>query len=321
MFYSIPKYKIDFLEKFYGQSLDANRQGKYSDVQKGWVKQSLGELRWKHFGLLMVVVVATPILFLNLIAPILRLDNTASVLIAIVLLLFAVIVTVIWLKRGINREIENVINAGIGSGSGIYYFDFKKKRYVAKCENKFLEPMFLLVGMAPGVYKFYFLPQKKILYAAEPLDTKSVPSFNPTTDSLSAVLERALGFDKTDLQANRNGQLSERQKSKVKKKLATSAVVSVLGYGWRKPFGESNAEAVSTGLELLSIFLPIKTLSDIVKVVVGFLGLGEKHDYFIGEQTFIVSEIAWIALGSGLLYKAYYLPKFDKILSIEQVQA
>jgi ABC-type multidrug transport system fused ATPase/permease subunit len=366
--------KNNLVEAVHKASLEANREGKFSDVQKELIRQRLSAVSWwKHLGILIGAIIAAIVVPIFLVAPIFPLIAGDSCLVTIVLIIFvvfAVVSTVIWIRRRMRGNVEKIIRGGIESGFGKYYFDFSKKKYIVKCGEHSLEPL-LPVNWEPGTYRFYFVQKLEILLSAEPCDMKSVPSFNARAESLTAILERTIGFDTTDLGANQNGQLSERQNLKLKETiialvgivigsilvgfalvfylqgvdptfllvpfaipvlmgillfrpiyriisdLKRGTVVAVTGRGWRKPHGEPSTSEQAVGLvfDLFGGPLPNAILQFLKTISL----LTEKHQYYIGEKTFDVSNTTWVALGESLTYTAYYLPHTNRLVSIEHI--
>jgi hypothetical protein len=197
--------------------LDANRQGKFTEGQTRAIKDRANGFRWKDLGLLVAAVIVAFVIT-NFAGTLFHMDANSILLVTIGPLLLAVIAAILWIRKKNQERFNNILQGGIDSSFGKYTFDFRKKKYVAHCGERTLEPIMAPL-LEPGTYRFYFAAQANLLLAAEPCESQYVPAFNSITDALPAVLARTLGFEASDLSANRNGQLSEGQKSKLKKTL------------------------------------------------------------------------------------------------------
>ena len=296
-------------------SLETNRQGKFSNVQKELIKLRLSDTgTWKQVVLLIAAAIVASIiasLLLSLFHP----SNEISALVTLIFVVTAVIGTFVWIKTRVRNRVDKVLNGSIEAGFGKYYFDIAKKKYIASHEAYSLEPL-LPISYIPGTYKFYYIKEPAILLSAKSCTPKSVPSYDPETDSLGALLKRIIGFDANDLSANYNGELSEQQKSKFKRilKEKQGKASFVIGHGSHKPHGE-----VSTGAALLDLSMNLLgPLPNTIYYLAKTVSPTEKYFFYVGDKKFGVTDVAWLAL-LELSHKAYFLEGTNELLSIEIV--
>lgn len=295
------------------ESLETNRQGKFSNVQKELIKLRLSDTAtWKQVVLLIAAAIVASIIassILSLFHP----SNENSALVMLIFVVAAVIGAFVWIKTRVRNRVDKVLNGSIEAGFGKYYFDITKRKYVASHKAYSLEPL-LPISYIPGTYKFYYIKEPAILLSAESCAPESVPSYDPETDSLVAMLKRIIGFDANDLSANHNGELSEQQESKFKRilKKKQGKVSFVVGHGSHKPHGE-----VSTGAAVLDLSMNLLgPLPNAIYYLAKTVSPSEKYFFYVGDKKFEVSDIAWLALPE-LSYKAYFLEGTNELLSIE----
>jgi hypothetical protein len=307
---------FEMMKKIHQDSLDANRQGKFSTFQQELLKLRLNDLKWFQGLVVIGAMIFAVILTSSVITPLFGLSSESSTLVMILLVIVAAVGSVAWLKSRVRARLQKIVTGTIESDLGQYRFEDRKKNYGASCGKYALQPLFA-INLLPGPYRFYYLKKPAVLLSAEPCDPKSVPSYNPDTDSLDATLQRTLGFDGRDLAANREGQLSDRQKSKLRRKIrkGKETICYVFGHGSRKPYGEVSTGAAA--LELAMNFLG--PLPNAVYYFAKTISPAEKHVYFIDQHQFLVPATAWMALVEGLFYKAYFLEGTNQMLSLEVV--
>jgi hypothetical protein len=157
------------------------------------------------------------------------------------------------------------------------------------------------------------------------------------TDAARARLMRFFDFTTKDLEYNRQGKLSPRQKDYFSSQGVTafgllfvvglvSATLIIISSPFRQPvLCSSIAMIVSIILGMLyykSVVGPLK--SGVVETEIGTFGKPEhmnmwKPVIYIGRKTFPVRDDPFKALAWDVLYKVYYSPVGNVVLSIELV--
>jgi hypothetical protein len=223
---------------------------------------------------------------------------------------------IVWMEFGKRDRIKKALSGKIENCLGKYVFDFTKSKYIASSGGKAIESPVPIIDI-PGTYKFYYLKKPTLLLSVEPCDRDLVLTYDPQTESLYATLQRAIGFNVDDLSANRNGELSERQRSNLKRgsKQKQETVSFVIGRGSPKPYGQpsTSALAVDLAMNLLG------ALPNAVYYFAKAVSPAEKYFFYVGDKQFEVLGTTYAALIIGLSYKAYFLAGSNKLLSIEQV--
>jgi hypothetical protein len=210
---------------------------------------------------------------------------------------------------------------------------FRRKGYVAVASGQRLQATNgnSTVNLAPGTYRFYYLRASRRLLSAERLMGYGAPS--PQTDLL-AVLATVHGFSMGDLEMNRQGWLSARQRSKLFRSAVLWVGFTVAGVValllWMPDDLEFWGWVAFLLLALLLVYIGYTHYADMLVGRVAMLEgivISEKHStseehgytyrYAIGRERFIVSESAYLALISGMPYRVYYGPKSKEIVSIE----
>ncbi len=197
------------------------------------------------------------------------------------------------------------------------------RRFLALNGNK-------VVNLAPGAYRFYYLRSSRRLLSAEPLAryTAAQPQA-PLLETLASVH----GFNLGDLEMNRQGWISARQRSKLLRSAVLWVVFTLAGTAALLFWGPDDLElgglVILLLLALLLLYIGYAHYADMLRGRVAMLeGVvvsnkqsgdegGHTYHYVIGRESFLVSESAYLALISGLPYRVYYGPKSKKLLSIE----
>lgn len=209
---------------------------------------------------------------------------------------------------------------------------FSRKGYVAAASGR----RFLalngsrVVNLAPGAYRFYYLPSSRRLLSAEPLARYG--AVQPQAPLLT-VLASVHGFSLGDLEMNRQGWLSARQRSKLLRAAMLWVGFTVAGalalLLWMPDDLELTGIVILVIFALLLLYIGYTHYADMLAgrvamlegVVVSTKHTGDEggytYHYVMGRERFTVSESAYLALISGLPYRVYYGPKSKKLLSIE----
>jgi hypothetical protein len=250
-----------------------------------------------------------------------------------------------WWRNSTKLKADRA-NGVVRSGVGDLNF-LPKKGFVANVgeENLILSASDDASGLMPGVrYNFYYLPESRFVLSAEQVGEISAGQVRL---ALSDILARANNFSAEDLQANQNGEIAQSQQMAGLKKLIPGLIMLgfalVFGIFFLLPL-LANSKLSSNLIPILFIggFLAVFSAIGFSMVLNTFLdfkagvpemvdGVGQKitrrkssgrssrtvYYYIIGNQEFEVPQKAYPALIEGLNYKAYFLPRTKRLLTIE----
>lgn len=245
------------------------------------------------------------------------------------------------------------------------------KNYVPVAQGHRLKPAGTPPDLPPGQYTFYKLENSSWLLAAERLadGTPTVSTFQPPVSESNSMFQdvmppsapnqqnftademrRALATTHlafpTDLEANRSGHLTARQRMMILRDLLSSAVFAIgavvisifvfsrvaTGFEQKDIGGALLAGGVFLVIGLAAIFISLPKLLDAlggsVDVVTGpahlfnqpavAYGRGRIHFYCeINGQQFTVPVASYNALIEGVVYRVYYTPRSKMRLNIE----
>ncbi len=196
-------------------------------------------------------------------------------------------------------------------------------------------------GLVPGtIYQVYYFEGSGYLLSA-----KVVRPANPAqvASVLNDILATVNRFSAEDLLANRQGQVTTGQRTKLIPRLFMGIFIIALGVLFVVLLGKTFASSHNTLTTLLliaffvifpvlGIFIIFRALSEMAFPTLksmdglGFKGQRVVHTgestrveyyYVIQGQRFIVSRQAYTAFVDGLNYRIYYLARSKKMLSIE----
>jgi hypothetical protein len=200
-------------------------------------------------------------------------------------------------------------------------------------------------GLLPGVrYNFYYLPESRFVLSAEQLGEISS---GQVRQALTEVLAQANGFTLDDLKANQNGEVTDAQRWAGLKKLIPGVILMgfafVFGLLFIYPF-LMNSDLSSNLVPLLFVggFLAIFVAIGFTMVLNAILdfntseseaveGVGRKitrrkssgrssrtvYYYVIGDHEFEVPQKAFPALVEGINYRAYFMPRSKRLMTLE----
>lgn len=344
------------------ESLELNRQGKISPDQKQALdpgSQSLvefikGGTAWKKLSIPIWLWLFGSIGLVSLDLPVIY----PAVFFAAGLAGLGALFAWFWRRHRernstIQRElVENSIRSGMGE---VLFF---KGTYRVEMEGKKLHLRAAGKGnLSPGVrYRFYYLPESRILLSAEALG--AAPE-RQAVRGLTEVLAEVNHFDPDSLAANRRGQLTGGQLGKLTQPvlIGLSAVGLPAGVFWIGLTGETGflrplrnsagflsglqslnsgtlvISLVLVGIALFGVYFLVTALLDLWSREVVFLeGTGlrqrkqsrdsdgstrERYYYLVGGQEFQVNEQAYQAFENGRKYRAYYTPRRKRLVNLE----
>jgi hypothetical protein len=210
---------------------------------------------------------------------------------------------------------------------------FERSGYVARANGRLLLATdgSREIGLMPGPYRFYFLPRMGWLLSAEALGP--LMAVQPHAGVLDA-LAQAHHFDLSDLAANRQGQLSTRQRLGLTRGVVGLQVVTLGALAllvWMLVSAPQTEpwSALILGLILAGIaYATYRRVNDLLGGQVVWLegvisrvedssGDSSSYYYVLAGQRFSVSSTAYAALVESLRYRLYYTPRTKKLVSIE----
>lgn len=206
--------------------------------------------------------------------------------------------------------------------------------YMARVAGRALRDMdgSKAVNLAPGSYRFYYLPRSGRILSAE-----RQTLFDPggPQAGLLLALSQAHHFSLDELDTNRLGHVSGRQRGRLVSKLVFLVVIAaalVIGSIWQSTLVLQNGPWSFLVLAAVAFFLLMLTyqrwldlLGGRVAMVEGFVQReehssgddGSTYYYNVGGEQFMVNGVAYQALVPGERYRLYYLPHSKKLVSIE----
>lgn len=231
-----------------------------------------------------------------------------------------------------GARIQRDLSSGsIAQAEGLVIFE--RSDYAARVNGRLLRASdgSRSVDLSPGTYRFYFLPLTGYLLSAEAL-SPMLPA--QTHAGVLDALARVHHFDLSSLAANRQGQLSARQRLRLTRGVVGLQVVIVglMGLLVWMVVKAPQTEPWSTliiGLILAGVaYATYRRVSDLlagqVAQMEGFVSRVENtsddsstYYYVLDGKRFQVSSSAYAALVEGLRYRLYYTPTSKKLISIE----
>jgi hypothetical protein len=200
-------------------------------------------------------------------------------------------------------------------------------------------------SLLPGVrYNFYYLPESRFVLSAEQLGEVSS---GQVRQALTEILAQANGFTLDDLKANQNGEVTDAQRWTGIKKVIPGVILMgisfIVGLIFLYPIiadldFSSNLVPLLIAGGFLAIFVAIG-FSMALNAVLDFSasepeeaeGEGRKitrrkssgrssrtvYYYSIGGREFEVPQKAYPALVEGINYRAYFMPRSRRLLTLE----
>jgi hypothetical protein len=237
---------------------------------------------------------------------------------------------------------NGIVRSGVGDLSFV-----PKKGFVARLgeEELILSAANDASGLLPGArYNFYYLPESRFVLSAEQLGEISAGQVRL---ALSDILARANDFTAEDLQANQNGEVTQAQRMASLKKMVPGLFIMVIalvvGFFILYPY-LSDRPLNSNLLPIIFIggFMAIFAAIGFTMVLNAFLdlnasapetieGVGQTvsrrkssgrssrtvYYYVIGGIEFEIPQKAFPALLNGFNYRAYFMPRTKRLLTIE----
>lgn len=253
----------------------------------------------------------------------------------------------VWLARRYWREAltrRREIEAGqVAAAEGTVVAS--KKGYIAQTEAGPLHSSSYKIDLIPGPYRFYYLPQSRLLVAAEKLYVSTKPTQSVGHEAIIKVLGQAFKFSDEELTLNRGRKLSPRQQQRLLRDgvLYAAATLLTFFFAYLMIAGSGTTNTATTTVPwqavLFSLFLGAFALylarqgwqhlvdarNGIVTQVEGRVTVrvsaGARRSttiyYVIRNMEFTVPAAGYSALVEGLNYRLHYTPHAKKVISIE----
>jgi hypothetical protein len=343
----MPKSSVNLLNP---DDAEVNRRGEITPAQN--TRLNAMSLGGQGFGTIIWPLVILGFIFFIIFSS--SLDSGGLNFYALIPIAFLVIV-ILGYSKGIYRWWRNSTNlkADRANGivrSGVGELNFvPKKGFIALVggEELILSGSNDASGLLPGVrYNIYYLPESRFVLSAEQLGEISSGQVRL---SLTTILAQANGFTPEELQSNQNGEITQSQRMAGLKKLVPGLILM----GFAFVFGiiiiypllaNSNLKSNYIPLIFVGAFLAIFASIGFSMVLNAFLdfntstpevveGVGQKisrrkssgrssrtvYYYIISGVEFEVPQKAFPALLEGFSYKAYYMPRTKRLLTIEPI--
>jgi hypothetical protein len=250
-----------------------------------------------------------------------------------------------WWRNTIRLKADRA-NGSVRSGVGQLGYS-PKNGFSAKVneEELILSAAHDASGLLPGVrYNFYYLPESRFVLSAEQLGEISS---GQVRQALIEILAQANGFTLDDLKANQNGEVTDAQRWAGLKKM----IPGVIFMGVAVIFGLLFLYPLLSGFDLRGNLVPLLFVGGFLAifVAIGFTmvlnaildfntrepevveGEGRKitrrkssgkssrtvYYYVIGDHEFEVPQRAFPALVEGINYRAYFMPRTKRLVTLE----
>ncbi len=251
------------------------------------------------------------------------------------LILIPIVVELAW-KQKVKRELTEG-RVEMVDGQVIW----KRSRLTTQAPDHRLKPIYSdTLNLAPGSYRFYFLPESGGLLSAESL---GISDQSASRRELIGILAKANHFEPAWLELNRAGNLAPGQKRRL---ILLSTWFYLLGlfilgsfvYGFIQPLQDNLQDPGSLifpGLLLVAILAGagyvawqgLRTVRDAMAGKVSSIqgrvyktmhsGRSTTFYYVLDNLNWIVSRTAYNALVEGEPYRVYYVPLSRRLVAIE----
>ncbi len=329
------------------QAFEANRRGEITAAQQRYFESVMG---WKRMILLMIAAIILGGIFGFALFPILfggkwYKDSVpvlfiGAIFLAVMLFMGVGIFTQLYRNMKLQRDLAN---RAIRQGQG--QLAHGKKGYIFEMVGSRLRmPADQSSGLLPGaVYQVYYLEATGVLLSAT---ASYQANANQSRMALNEILASANRFSAEDLLANKNGEVTFAQRSKLFSNIILGVFILLGSLLFLIPFilmpvSSRLTESVSAifCVILLIAILPIiggalllKALLDMVspqlQQVQGWVSKERRvvrtgksshveYNYVINNLRFRVDYRAYTALVDGLQYRIYYLSRTKKMIAIE----
>lgn len=220
-----------------------------------------------------------------------------------------------------------------------------KKGYIAQTVTGPLHSSSYKIDLIPGPYRFYYLPQSRLLVAAEKLHVSTKPTQSVGHEAIVKALGQAFKFNEDELGLNRGRKLSPRQRQRLLRDGVLYAAATLLTFflAFLMIAGSSTPTPTTTTapwqavlfsllLGAFALYLARQGWQYMVDARNGIATQIEGHVtvrvsagarrsttiyYVIRGMEFTVPASGYSALVEGLNYRLHYTPHAKKVISIE----
>jgi hypothetical protein len=316
------------------EGVAANRRGVITQEQR---RAALG-LNWSSVGVAVIVALVAGALLVPLaMAAMAEFMRGAVAIGALVVALPVVAFTGLMVLRW--HLVRQDLAAGqMSSAEG--EVRWRRHRYAAEFPDRPRWVSNTVTGLAPGAYRFYYLPRSGYVLSAEALPGMRLEG---EESALNETLQRVIGFRRADLEANREGRLGAGQAGRmlataVALGVVTLAVVGMLAVAVWGITTDADASPAGLAVGLMGLVagallgwttlrLALDAGGRRVEVANGIAtrsfraaGRSTRYYYHIDGQRFDVSYRGYQALVPGRAYRLYYTPRSMRVVGIEAIE-
>jgi hypothetical protein len=340
--------------------LELNRAGKIAKEQKAALISASASTHGAWLGLLIAFVAmgAIAMQFGKTISP---MGRTGEILGAVLVLACIVLSYLLVHMFFVMLEHVRWLGAGVARREG--RVEFRQGHYLPEANGKTLQSVFGdALNLMPGPYVFYCAKHSKWILSVERAGSAAanlaatdaagiLAAGSPAAAGVDqAEVQRALGmtvgFSTEDLELNRQGRMSRRQRKMARRNMRSQLYGAVVGGGFAgglivygpilHPEKKMLPFFVGAGFGVLALVMSLKgIISDIADTFSGAVLSAEGkvarytrsgssgrssqtyYYYGLGDMNFSVSSAAYEALIEGLTYRVYYLPRSKMLLALE----
>ncbi len=221
---------------------------------------------------------------------------------------------------------------------------WKGGRFVAEIQDRQLKAVLSdTINLAPGAYRFYFLPGSGGLLSAEALGLADQAA---PRQEMNQILAQANHFDPSALEVNRAGRMAPGQRRRLLNSLwiylVAEIVIAAFAFGFIQPLLPNLNDPgtlifpalillaiVGAGLIVLwrALLVVVDAASGQVLAQQGTVyksvrrGRTITYYYTMEGRNWMVSRQAYNALVDGGIYRAYYTPRSKALVAIESVES
>ncbi len=335
--------------------LALNRQGKIAGEQKAALISASASTHGGWLGLLLagVGMVVVVLAFGKTIS---RMGKTGEVLGAAILV--AILIVSYLIVHEIFVGLEHLRWLGVRVERREGRVEFRNGHYLPEANGKTLYSVFQdAFNLSPGPCVFYCAKGSKWILALERPGGAAATAGEAAADAgpvdlaeVQRALGMTIGFNPDDLQLNRQGRISHRQRRRLLGLMRSGLYGTVLGAGFAgfllvygfllHPEKPKLPFVAGAGFGVLAMVMSFKGLAaGLADSLAGSVRSGEGRvtrftetrrggrssytDYYFGldELRFSVSSVAYEALIEGLTYRVFYLPRTRMILGMEPLSS
>jgi hypothetical protein len=316
------------------EDLAANRQGTITDEQR---RAALG-LNWGSGCVVLIVALVAGALLVPLATAALADFMQGAVAFGAVLVILPIVLFTGWMVMRWWLVRQDLAAGQISLADG--EVRWRQHRYAAEFPDRPRWASNSVTSLAPGAYRFYYLPRSGHVLSAEPLPAMSILG---AESGLNQTLRRVHGFSQADLEANREGRLGAGQALRLLLSagglaLVTLVVVGLIGTLAWGIFADNEGSPIGLAFGLIGVIVGLMLGWTMLKLMLDLFsgrveqasGVGTRsirpagrsttYYYHIGGQRFTVSYRGYQALVPDQVYRLYYVPRSRRLVGIEAAE-